>query len=66
MKLPNAPRTPALLQVCQWPIRPRDFLDACTKHYGDIFTVQFPGSEPTVYMLVTAYHHRRSNVAIPS
>jgi len=43
MNLTDAPHI--FLQLFQWAGR-SDFLDACSRRYGDIFTVQFPGSKP--------------------
>jgi cytochrome P450 len=50
MKLTNAPHKLSFLQLFQWSSRPSDFLDACTRRYGDIFTVQFPGDQPVTFV----------------
>ncbi len=50
MKLSNAPHNLSFLQLFQWASRPSDFLDACTRRYGDIFTVQFPGDQPVTFV----------------
>jgi len=50
MNLTDAPRKLSFLQLFQWAGRPSDFLDACGRRYGDIFTVQFPGSKPVTFV----------------
>lgn len=50
MKQTNAPHKLSFLQLFQWASRPADFLDACTREYGDIFTVQFPGDRPVTFV----------------
>ncbi|MEM7712962.1 MAG: cytochrome P450 [Cyanobacteria bacterium P01_A01_bin.68] len=50
MKLPNSPQTPSFLQAFQWSTRPSDFLNNCTKHYGEIFRTNFPGSALTIFI----------------
>ncbi|MBD2124588.1 cytochrome P450 [Trichocoleus sp. FACHB-262] len=50
MKLPNGPRTPALVQVLQWALRPTNFLDDCAKRFGRTFTIKLPGSKATVFV----------------
>lgn len=42
MKLTDTPQKISFRQFLQWVNRPSDFLDACTRRYGDDFTVQFP------------------------
>lgn len=49
MILPDGPRTPAFLQIYQWSTRPANFLDS-NKHYGDIFTANFPGGIPNIFI----------------
>ncbi|MBW4630214.1 MAG: cytochrome P450 [Brasilonema octagenarum HA4186-MV1] len=48
MKLPNGPQTPGLVQMLQWVFSPMSFMEACTKRYGDIFTLQL--SRPVVFV----------------
>jgi cytochrome P450 len=50
MNLTDAPRKLSFLQLFQWAGRPSDFLDACSRRYGDIFTVQFPGNKPVTFV----------------
>lgn len=50
MKLPDGPRTPPLLQVFQWAMRPTIFLNDCSRRFGDIFTIKLPGSRVTVFV----------------
>lgn len=40
MKLPNGPKTPALIQQLRFILFPMSFLEECTKRYGDIFTLR--------------------------
>ncbi|MBW4594338.1 MAG: cytochrome P450 [Brasilonema angustatum HA4187-MV1] len=48
MKLPNGPQTPGLVQMLQWVFSPMSFMEACTKRYGDMFTLQL--SRPVVFV----------------
>ncbi|MBP5971936.1 cytochrome P450 [Brasilonema sp. CT11] len=48
MKLPNGPQTPGLVQMLQWVFSPMSFMEACTKRYGDIFTLQL--NRPVVFV----------------
>ncbi|KAB8332613.1 cytochrome P450 [Scytonema tolypothrichoides VB-61278] len=48
MKLPNGPQTPGLVQMLQWVFSPMSLMEACTKRYGDIFTLQL--SRPVVFV----------------
>jgi cytochrome P450 len=50
MNLTRAPYKLSFLQLFQWARRPADFLDACTRLYGDIFTVQFPSGKPITFV----------------
>ncbi|MDY6900669.1 MAG: cytochrome P450, partial [Cyanobacteriota bacterium] len=50
MKLPNSPQSPSFLQAFQWATRPSDFLNDCTKHCGEIFMTNFPGSALTIFI----------------
>jgi len=50
MQLPNSPQTPSFLQAFEWVTRPSDFLNNCTKHYGEIFRSNFPGSALTIFI----------------
>ncbi len=45
MKLPDGPKTSALLQQIQWIARPLDFLETSTQRYGDPFTARLGGPE---------------------
>ncbi|MDJ0691330.1 MAG: cytochrome P450 [Xenococcaceae cyanobacterium MO_188.B32] len=40
-KLPDVVNIPPFLQTIQWISRPLEFLDACARNYGDIFTVRW-------------------------
>jgi cytochrome P450 len=50
-KLPNEPKTPALLQTLQLISSPTKFLETCAKRDGDPFTVRVLGlnSPPVVF-----------------
>ncbi len=50
MKPMNATHKVSFLQLFQWANRPADFLDACTKRYGNIFTLKFPGDQPVTFV----------------
>jgi cytochrome P450 family 110 len=50
MTLPKGPRAFSLLQIFQWALRPSVFLDTCTERYGDIFTAQWSGFSPSVFI----------------
>ncbi|MCC5618138.1 cytochrome P450 [Nostoc sp. CHAB 5836] len=49
MTLPEGPSTLAFLQIYQWSTRPANFLDS-NKHYGDIFSANFPGGIPNIFI----------------
>jgi cytochrome P450 family 110 len=49
-KLPKGPRTFSFFQLFQWALRPSDFLDTCTQRYGNIFTAQWSGFSPSVFV----------------
>ena len=38
LKLPNGPQTHPWIQMYQWLTNPLEYMEACTKRYGDIFT----------------------------
>jgi cytochrome P450 family 110 len=40
LKLPNGPQTHPWVQMYQWLTNPLEYMEACTKRYGDIFTLQ--------------------------
>lgn len=50
MKLPDGPKTPSLFQLINWIARPFEYLEECTKKYGDIFTLRLFGIPPLVYI----------------
>lgn len=51
MKQPNGPQTPPLLQMFQWIAQPMQFMEACAKDYGDIFTARVgSGFVPVVFV----------------
>ncbi|GBF79612.1 cytochrome P450 [Aphanothece sacrum] len=47
-KLPNGPKTPALLQLIQWISDPLNYLETNAKQYGDMFTANMTGFPPFV------------------
>jgi cytochrome P450 len=49
MTLPPGPQTPVLLQQMRWIFKSVEFLDDCTKRYGDAFTVQVFDSKKIVF-----------------
>ncbi len=52
--LPPGPRIPGPLQLAQWILRPTQFLDACQKEFGDMFTIRLPTVNAGKFVLVTA------------
>ena len=40
LKLPNGPQTHPWVQMYQWLTNPLEYMEACAKRYGDIFTLQ--------------------------
>ncbi|MEJ6481645.1 cytochrome P450 [Nostoc punctiforme UO1] len=40
LKLPNGPQTHPWIQMYQWLTNPLEYMEACTKRYGDIFTLK--------------------------
>ncbi|MEH2193199.1 MAG: cytochrome P450 [Nostoc sp.] len=40
LKLPNGPQTHPWIQMYQWLTNPLEYIEACAKRYGDIFTLQ--------------------------
>lgn len=49
MKLPPGPKTPSWLIALQFEADPFGYMDAISKHYGDIVTLMF-GATPTIYV----------------
>ena len=52
-ELPPGPRLPAAAQVLCWCLRPAEFLEACQRRYGDLFTLRLaaaPSSPPFVFV----------------
>ncbi|SRR5579883_1424708 len=50
-KLPDGPQTPSLIQTLQWMLRPIEYMEACSKRYGDIFTLRIgPVFKPQVFV----------------
>jgi cytochrome P450 family 110 len=51
MKLPEGPKTHPWIQTFQWITNPLEYMEACTKRYGDIFTLRIgSGSTPQVFI----------------
>jgi len=50
MKLPDGPKTPALLQLINWIARPYEYLEECREKYGDVFTLRMVGLPPLVFI----------------
>ncbi|MEC4817261.1 MAG: cytochrome P450 [Scytonema sp. PMC 1069.18] len=48
MSLPKGPQSPSLIQRIQFILSPMSLMDACTKRYGDIFTLQL--NQPIVFV----------------
>jgi len=49
MKLPDGPKTPAILQIIRWIFTPMSYMEECYKRYGDIFTLRISNNfEPIV------------------
>ncbi|BAY49707.1 cytochrome P450 [Scytonema sp. HK-05] len=46
----NTPHKLSLWDLVQWTVYPANFLDACSRRYGDIFTVQLPGQQPSIFV----------------
>jgi cytochrome P450 family 135 len=53
MTLPPGPRGPAFVQSLRLMLRPIDYLDACLRRYGDVFTLRFIGMGNLVYVADT-------------
>ena len=49
ISVPSGPRLPAILQLLNWIYRPIPFMEACSRRYGDCFTIRFPGNPPIVF-----------------
>ncbi|MGI2902446.1 cytochrome P450 [Tolypothrix sp. VBCCA 56010] len=50
-KLPDGPQTHPWIQTFQWLTRPLEYMEECTKRYGDIFTLNFrQNSAPQVFI----------------
>jgi cytochrome P450 family 135 len=47
--LPPGPKF-ASAQLLHWTLRPGPWLEACSRHYGDCFTIRTPGSDPLVFL----------------
>jgi cytochrome P450 len=51
LKLPDGPQTHPLVQTFQWMNSPLEYMEACAKRYGDIFTLRIgPVFEPQVFI----------------
>jgi cytochrome P450 family 110 len=48
MTLPEGPKAHPLMQLFAWIADPLDYLDRCSKSYGDVFTLRIAGFEPLV------------------
>lgn len=48
MHLPTGPKTPAFLQIIRWVISPMSYMEACTKTYGDTFTLKLDAKYPPI------------------
>ncbi len=46
--LPPGPRSPALLQIARWVVRPLALLDDCHRRFGDVFSLRAPNGETFV------------------
>ncbi|AVH64476.1 MULTISPECIES: cytochrome P450 [unclassified Nostoc] len=51
MKFPNGPQTPAVLQMLRWIVNPMSFMEACTKSYGEIFTLRLDKNLPPLVIV---------------
>ena len=49
-KLPDGSKAPALFQLIKWIARPFEYLEECSKKYGDIFTMRLFGFPPLVFI----------------
>ena len=50
-KLPDGPQTHPFVQTLQWLISPLEYMEACAKRYGDIFTLRIgPVFAPQVFI----------------
>ncbi|MHC5739111.1 cytochrome P450 [Nostoc sp.] len=51
LKLPNGPKTHPWVQTYQWLTNPLEYMEACAKRYGDIFTLRIgPVFSPQVFI----------------
>ncbi|MCC5664118.1 cytochrome P450 [Nostoc sp. CHAB 5784] len=51
LKLPNGPQTHPWVQTYQWLTNPLEYMEACAKRYGDIFTLRIgPVFSPQVFI----------------
>lgn len=51
LKLPPGPQTPSSIQTLQWLTHPLEYMEACAKRYGDIFTLRIgPVFTPQVFV----------------
>jgi cytochrome P450 len=39
---PPGPRAPSIVQIARWVVQPLEFLDACQRRHGDVFTLTAP------------------------
>lgn len=46
--LPAGPRLPVAVQSAAWTLRPWGFMDHCSAHHGDMFTLRLAGQDPWV------------------
>jgi cytochrome P450 len=53
MTLPPGPRGPAFVQSLRLMLRPIDYMEACLRRYGDVFTLRFIGMGNLVYVADT-------------
>lgn len=50
LKQPNGPQTHPWVQTYQWLTNPLEYMEACAKRYGDVFTLQIgPVFTPQVF-----------------
>ncbi len=44
MRLPDGPKAPKFIQLFQWIFNPLQYLEDCSKTYGDVFTTRWGSS----------------------
>lgn len=49
MKRPPSPHSPAFWNLLQWIIRPMEYLDDCTRRYGECFSINLGTAQPLVF-----------------